>query len=213
MSIDQMRRIYAMSGLQEKDVDGDPVVQFEKWFGEAQASDLPQWVEVNAMTLSTTDLQGQVTSRIVLLKGIEDGKFVFFTNYGSTKGKQIQANPHVSLCFFWPHVQRQVRIQGTVSKVSRQHSESYFRSRPRDSQIGANVSQQSTEVTAETLRSRMQELEQRYAEQDVPCPLHWGGYAVTPTMVEFWQGRPSRLHDRIVYRRQGNAWEIVRLSP
>lgn len=213
MSIHQMRQTYTLSGLQEKDVDRDPVVQFEKWFQESQSSDLPEWVEVNAMTLSTTDLSGRVTSRIVLLKGIQDGKFVFYTNYDSTKGDQMEANPLVSLCFFWPHLQRQVRIEGTASKTSRQVSETYFHSRPRSSQLGAIVSKQSSEVTTDELQSRMTELEKQYADQQVPCPDHWGGYEVSPSKIEFWQGRPSRLHDRIVFRRNDNAWKIVRLSP
>lgn len=213
MSIHKMRQTYTLSGLQEKDVNRDPVVQFEKWFQESQSSDLPSWVEVNAMTLSTTDLAGKVTSRIVLLKGIEDGKFVFFSNYQSTKGVQIAANSLVSLCFFWPHLQRQVCIEGTASKTSRQVSETYFHSRPRGSQIGANVSKQSSEVTADALQTRMKELEQQYADQEIPCPDHWGGYEVSPSKIEFWQGRPSRLHDRIVFRRKDNTWNIVRLSP
>ena len=213
MSIHQMRQTYSLSGLQEKDVDRDPMVQFEKWFQESQAPDLPTWVEVNAMTLSTADLAGCVTSRIVLLKGIKAGKFVFYTNYESTKGKQIEANPSVSLCFFWPHLQRQVRIEGTASKTSREVSEAYFHSRPRGSQFGANVSKQSSEVTASELQSRMKELEQQYADKEIPCPEHWGGYEVDPSTVEFWQGRPSRLHDRIVFRRTEDAWSIVRLSP
>ncbi|KAA1260777.1 Pyridoxine/pyridoxamine 5'-phosphate oxidase [Rubripirellula obstinata] len=213
MSIHQMRQTYTLSGLQENDVDRDPIVQFEKWFQEAQSSDLPDWVEVNAMTLSTSDKAGCVTSRIVLLKGIEDGKFVFFTNYGSTKGGQIEANPSVSLCFFWPHLQRQVCIAGTALKTSREVSQTYFHSRPRGSQLGANVSMQSSEVTASDLQSRMSELEQKYADQEIPCPDHWGGYEVTPSTIEFWQGRPSRLHDRIVFRKSDKAWNIVRLSP
>ena len=211
--IDQMRQTYAMAGLQEQDVDHDPLVQFRRWFDESQAGDLPDWFEPNVMTLSTADSNGQVTSRIILLKGIEDGKFVFFTNYTSTKGKQMTANPKASLCFFWPHLQRQVCIEGSVAKTTRDRSVAYAQSRPRESQLGAHVSEQSSEVTREALQDRMTELQKQYTEGPIPCPDHWGGYEVTPERIEFWQGRPSRLHDRIVYQRSNEAWRIVRLSP
>ena len=213
MSIQDMRQTYTMGGLSEKDVDSDPMVQFQKWFDESQFADLPDWMEVNAMTLSTADMQGDVTSRIVLLKGVENGRFTFYTNYDSAKGNQITENPRAALCFYWPHLQRQVRIEGTVTKLPRETSVAYFHSRPRESQLGANVSEQSAEVTAEKLESRMSELSSQFEGKEVPCPEHWGGYATEPTTIEFWQGRPSRLHDRVVYRKDGNDWNIVRIAP
>lgn len=214
MTIEEMRKNYAKSGLDEKDIDLDPMVQFESWFEQANQSDLPDWMEVNAMTLSTSDGAGGLTSRVVLLKGIEDGKFFFYTNYDSAKANQMAASPSVALCFFWPHLQRQVRIVGTVSKTDRQRSEKYFASRPRGSQLGAHVSKQSSLVDDRSdLESRMAALQEHYDGVDVPCPENWGGYEVTPTEFEFWQGRPSRLHDRICYRIQGEAWAVVRLSP
>lgn len=214
MSIQQMRKSYSMAGFCEKDADPDPLVQFRRWFEQAQQPDLPDWVEVNAMTLSTADATGLVTSRVVLLKGIDRGKLCFFTNYGSAKGQQMEVNPRVALCFFWPHLQRQVRIQGTVSKTDRRQSEDYFHSRPRDSQLGAYVSKQSAVIAnRDLLEQRMAECQVKYQDLDIPCPENWGGYAVEPTEFEFWQGRPSRLHDRICYRRREDDWEIVRLAP
>lgn len=212
--IEEMRLNYALTELHEKDIDSDPMVQFRRWFDQAEQGDLPDWMEVNAMTLSTSDGMGNVTSRIVLLKGIDDGKFHFYTNYDSTKGQQIAAEPRVSLCFFWPHLQRQIRIEGSAEKVSAEQSERYFHSRPRSSQLGARVSRQSSVVASEQeLAHRMEELSKEFEGQEVPCPDNWGGYAVTPTRFEFWQGRPSRLHDRIVYKTSDQNWDIVRLSP
>lgn len=214
MTIEEMRKTYAKAGLDEKDMATDPMVQFQTWFDQAQQPDLPDWMEVNAMTLSTSDGSGGVTSRVVLLKGIDSGQLFFYTNYDSTKGRQLAACPRVSLCFFWPHLERQVRIEGTVGKADRDRSQKYFASRPRGSQLGAHVSKQSSIVKDRAeLESNMKHLEQRYADSDVPCPENWGGYAVTPTQLEFWQGRPSRLHDRLCYQQKNNAWEIVRLSP
>jgi pyridoxamine 5'-phosphate oxidase len=209
-----MRKNYSMDGLSKQDVDPDPLVQFGRWFEAANQPDLPDWVEMNAMTLATSDPSGHVTSRIVLLKGVDRGRLFFFTNYDSTKGQQMAANPQVSLSMHWPQLQRQVRIDGTVKKAERQQSEEYFHSRPRGSQLGAHVSQQSSVVSSrEVLEARMEELKTAYENQVVPCPDNWGGYEVTPSRFEFWQGRPSRLHDRICYRLQNDQWIIERLSP
>jgi pyridoxamine 5'-phosphate oxidase len=214
MSIHEMRKTYSMAGLSKKDVAPDPMLQFQRWFEEAMQPDLPDWVEVNAMTLSTADAEGMVTSRVVLLKGIEGGRLCFYTNYDSTKGQQMALNPQVSLCFLWGHLQRQVRIEGTVTKSDRGQSSNYFRSRPRDSQLGAHVSQQSSVINSYgSLQDEFTALASRYEGQEIPCPDHWGGYDVQPNRFEFWQGRPGRLHDRICYRNTGDQWQVVRLSP
>lgn len=214
MSIEQMRKAYERDGLHQTDIDPDPLVQFRQWFDAARQPDVPDWLEVNAMTLSTTGLDGVVSSRIVLLKGVEKGRLFFYTNYESEKGIQIAENPHVALCFFWPHLERQVRVEGTASKTDRKQSSEYFHSRPRDSQLGALVSRQSTVVaTRAVLVEEMERLRAQYEGQEVPCPEHWGGYEVAPTRFEFWQGRPGRLHDRLCYRKQNEQWQTSRLSP
>lgn len=214
MSLYEMRRSYKLGSLLEKDADPDPMVQFRTWLNQAMEGDLPDWVETNAMTLSTSAPDGTITSRIVLLKGLDQGKFWFYTNYGSEKATQMEANPKVSLCFLWQHLQRQVRIEGTVQKLPREQSVSYFRKRPRDSQLGAIVSAQSRVIESRAvLEEQLEELKRRYTDGEIPCPDDWGGYCVSPTRVEFWQGRQSRLHDRLRYRKEGLGWTIERLSP
>jgi pyridoxamine 5'-phosphate oxidase len=214
MSLYEMRQSYTLGSLLEKDIDPDPMVQFRNWIKAAMEGQLPEWLEPNAMTLSTSDPRGGVTSRIVLLKGLDDGKFWFFTNYGSEKAKQIEDNARVALCFLWQHIQRQVRIEGTVAKAPRDQSVSYFLQRPRDSQLGALVSQQSSVIASrEVMETRLEELKRRYSDAEIPCPEDWGGYCVSPDRIEFWQGRESRLHDRLRYRQEGSAWIVERLSP
>ncbi len=210
MDLAALRRDYARESLTERDVDSDPIAQFEKWFEEALHAEM---IEPNAMTLATSTSDGRPSARIVLLKGADAKGFVFFTDYRSRKGAELEANPHVSLCFWWDALQRQVRITGTVARVSREESETYFRTRPRGSRIGAWASRQSSALASrEVLEKEVERLDSAYSE-DVPLPPHWGGYRVAPDAIEFWQGRPSRLHDRIVYTRDGGNWGIGRLSP
>ncbi len=210
MDLADLRRDYALESLTERDVDADPIRQFEKWFGQAMRSGM---VEPNAMTLATSTRDGHPSARIVLLKSVDANGFVFFTDYRSRKGSELDTNPHVSLCFWWSDLQRQVRVTGTVARATREESEAYFRTRPHGSRIGAWASRQSASLDSrETLEKEVERLELAHPG-DVPLPPHWGGYRVTPDSLEFWQGRPSRLHDRIVYTRGGGAWKIGRLSP
>lgn len=210
MDLADLRRDYSRESLSERDVAVDPIVQFEKWFTQAQSAGS---IEPNAMTLATSTRDGHPSARIVLLKSVDERGFVFFTDYRSRKGTELDSNPHVSLCFWWSELQRQVRVTGSVARASREESEVYYRTRPHGSRIGAWASHQSAPLTSrEPLESEVKRLEQEYPD-DVPLPPHWGGYRVTAETVEFWQGRPSRLHDRIVYARSGTVWTIGRLSP
>lgn len=209
--LQKLREDYSKHTLDESDVDQDPIKQFEKWMEEAINSELP---EPNAMTLSTVDISNKPHSRVVLLKGIEDEHFVFYTNYGSSKGSEMENNPNVALCFSWLELERQVRIEGTAEKLPRQESEAYFKQRPYKSQLGAMASNQSAEVpNREFLEKKFSELEEEYSEGEVPMPENWGGYKVKPEAIEFWQGRRSRLHDRIKYEQIAEKWMIKRLSP
>jgi pyridoxamine 5'-phosphate oxidase len=212
MQIADMRKDYMWGGLSETEVDADPIRQFETWFQQALAANLP---EPNAMTLATATLDGQPSARVVLLKAFDAVGFTFFTNYDSRKGREMTANPHVALLFFWPELQRQVRIEGMVERVSEAESDAYFRSRPLGSRLGAWASSQSEVIPSRTvLEERVRELMQRFSDGEVPRPPHWGGFRVHPLIIEFWQGRPDRLHDRLRYRReQPTGWRIERLSP
>ena len=210
-NIQNLRQDYRSASLSENDVDSNPILQFKKWFQDAVSSQL---YEPNVMTLATSDRFGKPTARIVLLKGIDEDGFVFYTNYESKKGRDLVENPQAALVFFWPELERQVRIEGVVSKVSEQTSSEYFHSRPIGSQIGAMASPQSKVISdRESLERKVEQLTTQYADQEIPRPLHWGGYLVEPTHIEFWQGRPSRLHDRIVYDLVEGSWIINRLAP
>jgi pyridoxamine 5'-phosphate oxidase len=212
LSLADLRETYTRGGLSEKDVDRDPIVQFERWFGEAHAAGLK---EPNAMTLATASLDGQPSARIVLLKGLDESGFAFYTNYESQKGRELAGNPRAALVFFWAELERQVRIEGTVSKIARDESEAYFHSRPRGSQLGALASRQSRAIEGRTvLEEQLAAAEQQWAGATVPMPEDWGGFRLRPEAMEFWQGRADRLHDRLRYRKEGDgAWRVERLSP
>lgn len=211
MDLADLRRDYSLRELSRSSVDADPIVQFTKWMNEAIDSGV---IEPTAMTVSTVNADGRPSSRVVLLKGFDVDGFVFFTNYESRKAGDISANPHVSLHFYWPDLERQVIISGSVSKTSREESESYFASRPRESQIGAWASKQSSVLqTREELEKRVDAIRIRFGDGEISCPEFWGGFRVRPERLEFWQGRKSRLHDRIVYESENGSWNISRLSP
>ena len=203
-----------MAELKETDLDPSPFAQFERWFADARDTQ-PQLPE--AMTLATAGGDGVVSARTALLKGFDGHGFVFFTNYGSRKSEQITENPHVALCFFWPVLDRQVRIEGGAVRVTEEESDAYFATRPRGSQLGAWASEQSKVLMGGRgdLDAKFRQLDSTYRDKTVPRPPHWGGYRVIPTMIEFWQGRTDRLHDRFAYRLRADAndWVIERLSP
>ena len=210
-SIADLRQNYTRSGLTETDLDSNPYQQFKKWFEEALAAKIN---EPNAMTLATVSKDGKPSARMVLLKGYDQRGFVFYTNYGSLKGQQLTENPTAALVFWWGELERQIRIEGQVEKVAATEADDYFQSRPHDSQLGAWVSNQSETIESrQVLEEKQEELRKKYAEKSIPRPDFWGGFRVIPNLIEFWQGRPSRLHDRLVYELVDSDWVIKRLSP
>ena len=202
----------ASAGLDEQLIDRDPIKQFQSWLNDAIEAQLPL---PEAMTLATATPDGRPSARMVLLKQVDHDGFVFFTNYQSAKARQLDANPYASLVFYWPQLERQVRVEGSVVRTSEEESLAYFRTRPRESQIGAWASAQSDVISGrEVLEERARELEALYCDRDVDCPEYWGGYRLTPERIEFWKGRVGRLHDRILYSlRPGGGWSITRLAP
>jgi len=211
MSIPDIRREYAHARLDEADVSHDPLVQFARWFAEAAEAEVP---DHTAMTLATATPDGAPSARVVLLKGFDERGFVFFTDYRSRKGNELEANPRAALVLYWGPLDRQVRISGTVVRTSHEESERYFRTRPLGSRLGAWTSHQSRVIPGRAaLEADLRDIEERFKDGDVPLPPYWGGYRVMPQVIEFWQGRENRLHDRIRYRRDGEGWVRERLSP
>ena len=210
----ELRRQYRQHELNEAELLDDPLAQLRIWLEEAIARRREEWQELNAATLATASADGYVTARMILLKGIEEEGVLFFTNYDSLKGRQLAENPRAAVVIFWPHVERQVRIEGRVTPISREASQEYFHTRPRGSQIGAVVSAQSTVVADRgELEQRAEQLARELGDGPVPMPHNWGGYRIEPTLVEFWQGREDRLHDRICYRLDQQRWVRCRLAP
>lgn len=213
MDITSLRQDYRQASLNEDEVNGDALVQFEVWFKQAVETSQPP-NEPNAMTLATVDEHGAPDARIVLLKGFDQRGFIFFTNFGSQKGRQLAMHPFAALVFHWPDLERQVRVRGSVNKLPDEESIAYFKSRPRNSQISAIASKQSTPIASrDTLEKLWQQTTHWLGDHLPEKPPDWGGYVVDPTQIEFWQGRPNRLHDRLLYTRVGNGWKIDRLSP
>ncbi len=212
LAIADLRREYSLEGLDESDLHPNPFGQFERWFRQAMDA---QVLETNAMTLATASRDGVPSARIVLLKGMDDDGFVFFTNYDSRKGNELTENPRAALVFYWAEITRQVRIEGDITRVSEEESAAYFASRSELSRLGAWASRQSTPISnREYLDTRLAELMDQYQDAEIPLPPFWGGFRLIPTYFEFWHGRPNRLHDRLSYSRETDgSWRIGRLSP
>ncbi len=208
--ISAIRKEYKLKALDQRDMSPDPVVQFRSWWTEAINSDIE---EVNAMTLATCNSDAQPSARIVLLKGVDETGFKFYTNYESHKASELENNPRVALVFFWKELERQVRIEGIAKRLTFEESNTYFQSRPHGSKIGAWASPQSQVIASrEIVENKVKEMEKRFGSE-VPCPPNWGGYVVVPAKIEFWQGRPGRLHDRLQYLQSATGWELERLAP
>jgi pyridoxamine 5'-phosphate oxidase len=214
MSLADIRREYTGGGLRRADLDANPVAQFQKWFARAEKILSKKDLDVNAATLATADKNGIPSARVVLLKGLDERGFTFFTNYGSRKGRALAENPNAALVFYWQELERQVCVAGPVGKISRAESEKYFKSRPRGSQLAAWASNQSETVPDRAmLEAKWHELEKKFPNE-IPLPSNWGGFILEPERIEFWQGRASRLHDRFQYTRQANdSWKLERLAP
>ncbi|MGN8261429.1 pyridoxamine 5'-phosphate oxidase [Pseudomonas sp. SMSB3] len=212
-SLADMRRDYTRDGLAETQAPDEPFALFQQWFGDAVKTEQPP-VEANALTLATVDADGRPHCRVLLLKGLDARGFTFFTNYDSAKGQQLEANPFAAMTFFWPALERQVRIEGRVEKVSARESDEYYQVRPLGSRLGAWASPQSQVIASrEELEGMVKATEARFSDTQPHCPEHWGGYRLLPERIEFWQGRPSRLHDRLNYRLVDGQWQRERLAP